>query len=163
MEKGVYTPIMTRPIHQLKPGSAARETTKCACFNLRKAARAITQLYDAALEPSRLRATQFSLLAVLRAMGEPTISRLAKAMVMDRTTLTRNLRPLEKLGLLEVIAGKDRRTRHVGLTVLGRDRLATAFPLWREAQARVAKGLGAARRERLLSDLAGVVAIAHPV
>lgn len=163
MVKGVYTPIMARSIHQLKPGSAAREAAGCACFNLRKAARAITQLYDGALAPSGLRATQFSLLAVLRAMGEPTISRLAKAMVMDRTTLTRNLRPLEKLGLLEVIVGKDRRTRHVGLTALGRDRLATAFPLWREAQARVARGLGEARRERLLSDLAGVVAVAHPV
>ncbi|MEE8273100.1 MAG: MarR family transcriptional regulator, partial [Alphaproteobacteria bacterium] len=96
LEIGVYTPIVMTKHHS--PGKSrddAREAAICTCFNLRKAARAVTQLYDAALGPSGLRATQFSLIAALGVRGAPTISQLAKAMVMDRTTLTRNLKPLE--------------------------------------------------------------------
>ncbi len=139
----------------------ASEAAGCACFNLRKAARAVTQLYDAALEPSGVRATQFSLLATLRLGGPLTISRLAEAMVMDRTTLTRNLRPLEKQGLVAVAPGRDRRTRQVRLTAQGRTRFMQAFPLWQRAQARMTRGLGAARRERLLSELDMAIAAAH--
>lgn len=142
--------------------ASADEASGCVCFNFRKAARAVTQLYDAMLEPSGLRATQFSLLAVLKIRRSVTISRLAREMVMDRTTLTRNLQPLEKRGLVTVVAGdKDRRTREVALTVRGRKALATAMPLWREAQARTVGAVGRARWKRLRSDFPPVVALAQ--
>ncbi len=153
----VYTHIMTRD----RATVDANEAVHCTCFSVRKAARAVTQLYDAALEPSGLRATQFSLLASLRIGGPLTISRLAEAMVMDRTTLTRNLRPLDKQGLVSVAPGRDRRTRQVRLTARGRTRFTQAFPLWQRAQAQMAKGLGAARRKHLLSDLDMAVATAQ--
>ncbi len=137
------------------------EAAGCTCFNLRKAARAVTQLYDAALEPGAIRATQFSLLATLYFGGPLPVSRLAEAMVMDRTTLTRNLGPLEKQGLVAVAPGRDRRTRQVRLTARGRKRLAQAVGLWRKAQAHMSRALGGARRERLLSDLDLAIAAAH--
>ncbi len=84
----------------------------CVCFNIRKSARAITQLYEDALRPTGLRATQFTLLVATRVMGTATISGLAKGLVMDRTTLTRNMKPLEKHGFIRITPGKeDRRER----------------------------------------------------
>ena len=114
----------------------------CACFNLRKAARAVTQLYDEALRPSGLRCTQFSLLTATTMLEPVTVTRLAEVIVTDRTTLARNLGPLEKKGLLDVTAGDDLRTRIVTLTARGREVLAKAIPLWEKAQGRVVKGLG---------------------
>ena len=75
---------------------------KCICFNLRKAARVITQIYDEAFRPTGFRSTQMPLLVATAALGPVTVNRLAEAVVMDRTTLTRNLKPLEKQGLLRV-------------------------------------------------------------
>ena len=80
----------------------------CTCFNLRKAARAVTQMYDAALKPSGLRATQFALLSVVESNGPAGITELARALVTDRTTLTRNLKPLLDQELLQVVDGADR-------------------------------------------------------
>ena len=146
---------------KLLSGNAAREAARCACFNIRKAARAVTQLYDATLEPSGLRATQFTLLMVLHGTGAVTMTRLSSRMVMDRTTLTRNLGLLEKQGLVEAAAGTDRRTREIRLTARGREVLAEALPLWRRAQARVVGGLGQGHWERLLPALAAAVAAAQ--
>ncbi len=129
----------------------------CMCFNLRKSARAITQLYDAALRPVGLRTTQFSLLVGIRLLGTITISRLAEGMVMDRTTLTRNLKPLEKQGLIRTIPGEDRREREITLTGTGQSILAKALPLWKKAQQQVAKELGDIRMARLLKDLSVTV------
>ncbi len=141
--------------------NAATDTPQaCLCFNLRKAARAVTQLYDAALEPAGLRATQFSLLAVLdRRDGRDavTITDLARAMVMDRTTLTRNLRPIEKQGLVAIAPGDDRRTREVRLTQRGRTALTRATPRWRHAQTRMLDALGDRRARRLLGELSGAI------
>ena len=138
--------------------NAATDTPQaCLCFNLRKAARAVTQLYDAALEPAGLRATQFSLLAVLDRRDAVTITDLARAMVMDRTTLTRNLRPIEKQGLVAVAPGDDRRTREVRLTQRGRTALTRATPRWRHAQARMLDALGDRRARRLLGELSGAI------
>ncbi len=138
--------------------SAPTDTPQaCLCFNLRKAARAVTQLYDAALEPAGLRATQFSLLAVLDGRDPVTITDLARAMVMDRTTLTRNLRPLEKQGLVAIAPGDDRRTREVSLTRRGRRTLATAVPRWRHAQTRMLDTLGDRRARHLLGELSGAI------
>jgi DNA-binding MarR family transcriptional regulator len=136
----------------------AAEIAACTCFNLRKATRAITQLYDDVLRPSGLRATQFSLLTVIWTMRKVSITRLAEEAVTDRTTLARNLDLLEKQGLVRIQAGEDARVREVSLTPAGRDRLAAAYPCWRQAQARVTKNLGAARVDRLRADLSATVA-----
>ena len=125
----------------------------CTCFGLRKAARAVTQMYDQALKPSGLRATQFSLLAAAEHVGPCGIGELAELLVMDRTTLTRNLKPLLDQGLLESVAGADRRRRPVAITTEGRAALATALPYWREAQVRMTGSLGRARWRRLIGDL----------
>ena len=95
-------------------------------------------------------------------MGSITISTLAKALVMDRTTLTRNLRPLEKQGLLRITSGKeDRREREVTLTGSGQAILGKALPLWQAVQKEVKKELGQGRFERLLHDLSATVKVAE--
>jgi DNA-binding MarR family transcriptional regulator len=135
----------------------AKKTAKtgvvCACFNIRKTARVITQLYDDMLRPTGLRVTQFSLLMGTRSLEPVTVSRLADVMAMDRTTLTRNLRPLEKQGLIRVAAGEDRRERQMALTVRGQQALAKALPLWEQAQARIAEKFGRERLQRLFAEL----------
>ncbi len=133
----------------------------CTCANLRKAVRAVSQLYDDAFRPIGLRATQFGLLGATGMLGPITINRIAEAIVMDRTTLTRNLRPLEKQGLLRIRSGKDRREREVSITRRGQVVLAKGYPLWKKAQGKVIKGLGQERVSRLLKDLSAVVAVAQ--
>ena len=132
----------------------------CACFRVRKAARAITKLYEEVLRPSGLRATQFSLLMATRVMGPVTVVKLAEVMVMDRTTLTRNLQILEKRGLITIKPGEDRREREVSLTETGLEVLTKAVPLWKEAQNRVKKGLGEERLQNLLGDLSEMISLA---
>lgn len=129
----------------------------CICFSLRKSARAVSQLYDEALRPSGLRATQFSLLVATRMLAPVTIGRLAEALVMDRTTLTRNLRPLEKNGLIRALQGKDRRERELTLTSTGQDVLSKALPSWKAAQEQLTEELGFERVSRLLRDLGATV------
>ncbi len=129
----------------------------CACFNLRKTARAITQLYDEALRPSGLRCTQFSLLIAATMLEPVTVTHLAEIVVMDRTTLARNLRPLEKMGLMNVEPGDDQRTRIVTLTTRGKEVLSKALPLWEKAQDRVVAGLGQERWTSLQANLKEVV------
>ena len=131
---------------------------QCACFNIRKAARAVTQRYDDHLRPSGLRATQFSLLTVLAVMETATITDLAEQAVMDRTTLKRNLELLEEQGLVRIRPGADARVREVSLTRAAHQRLAEAFPHWQAAQAEVTRSLGEGRFHRLLSDLSSTVA-----
>ena len=131
----------------------------CACFKVRKAARAITKLYEEVLRPSGLRATQFSLLMATRVMGPVTVVKLAQVMVMDRTTLTRNLQILEKRGLISIKPGEDRREREVNLTAEGMEALTKAMPLWEEAQNRVKKGLGEERLHNLLRDLSEMISL----
>lgn len=127
--------------------------TGCTCFSLRKAARAATQLYDDALRPSGLRATQFTLLALLAGHGAMPIGELAEASVTDRTTLTRNLALLERRGLVRMEPGDDARVRLAAITARGEKALAEALPLWRRAQAAVEEQLGTARITRLVADL----------
>ncbi len=132
----------------------------CTCFNLRKAARAVTQAYDDAIRLSGLRSTQFSLLTMVASLEPVGIKDLAKALVMDRTTLGRNLRVLADRGLLEIGEGDDRRYRPITLTPPGQKTLDLALPLWEQVQTRMAKGLGRERWARLLGDLAEVVRLA---
>jgi DNA-binding MarR family transcriptional regulator len=133
------------------------ELAKCSCFNLRKAARATTQLYDTFLRPTGLRVTQFSLLTVIAAIGTMGITALADEAVMDRTTLTRNLDLLARDGLIRIQPGVDARVKEVTLTPAAHEKLAEAYPYWQQAQARVHKVLGAGRVSRLLADLSTTV------
>jgi DNA-binding MarR family transcriptional regulator len=125
----------------------------CACANIRRADRVITGFYDEILAPSGLRTTQFTLLATLAQTGSMTINGLAEVMVMDRTTLTRNLGPLTKQGLVQVEEGADRRTRQVHLTSGGEQALRRALPLWQQAQSHVVHALGQEQFDHLLTDL----------
>ena len=129
------------------------QTALCTCAHIRMASRAVTQAYDSALQPSGLRATQFSVLAKLTVAGEATAGDLARRMGMDRTTLTRNLRPLERDGLIRIAVGQDRRSRDLTLTGKGQAVLERALPLWRSVQDRMVRGLGGRRWRRLLEDL----------
>lgn len=137
----------------------ARST--CACLNLRMAARALTHMYDGHLQEAGLRATQFSILSAVGLKGGLTISRLASLLVMDRTTLTRNLRPLEREGLIEIGRGQDRRTKALKLTAKGRERLAGALPLWQAAQRRFLDRFGAENWRALRQMLAAITAFAR--
>jgi DNA-binding MarR family transcriptional regulator len=131
----------------------------CACFKVRKAARAVTKLYEEVLRPIGLRATQFSLLMAARVIGPVTVVKLAQITVMDRTTLTRNLQILEKRRLIEIKPGKDRREREVTLTASGMEVLAKAVPLWEQAQDRVRQGLGEERMRNLMNDLSEMISL----
>src|ERR1700733_4691572 len=97
-----------------------RNPAGCNCLALRQAARHLTQLYDQFLAPSGLRGTQYSILARLKRKGSMTINALATELVMDRTTLGRNIRPLQRDGLIDAVPGKsDRRSRELRLTRAG--------------------------------------------
>jgi DNA-binding MarR family transcriptional regulator len=132
------------------------------CFSLRKAARAVTQVYDEILRPTGLRATQHALLRVLQISGTLSVSNLAELAVMDRTTLARNLDLLERERLVRVQPGADARVREVTLTDAAHKKLAAALPYWEKAQAQVTSNLGAGRSDRLLSDLSATVSAAQP-
>jgi len=135
----------------------------CVCFNIRKAARAITHLYDKFLRPAGLRATQFTLLMAARINGPVTLTRMAKITVMDRTTLTRNLVVLARKGFITIQSGEDRREREVSLTTPGHEILQKAVPLWTRAQAQIHEGLGKEKLENLLCDLTETVALTRKV
>lgn len=133
----------------------------CLCFNLRKTTRVITQLYDNAMKPIGLNGTQFSLLVAITTIGAPTIALLAKVMQMDRTTLTRNIKPLEKQSLLTIKAGKDQRTRIVTLTTSGKNRLLEAIPLWEKTQKSVLEEFGQKRWASMTNDLKQLISISQ--
>jgi len=122
----------------------------CNCLALRQAARHVTQFYDHFLAPSGLRTTQYSILARLRRRGAMTINALAAELVMDRTTLGRNILPLQRDGLIAVGPGKsDRRSKELRLTDTGTARFRAALKAWREAQARFETAFGAKRAKEL--------------
>jgi DNA-binding MarR family transcriptional regulator len=117
----------------------------CVCHKVRMAARAVTRAYDAALRPIGLRATQFAVLVAVATEGAVSITALAQALGMDRSTLTRNVRPLVKDGLLVVGREGWHRSRTVEITEQGRDRVREALPRWARAQARLQRQLGASQ------------------
>jgi DNA-binding MarR family transcriptional regulator len=114
---------------------AGPDDPRCTCHLLRSAARRVTQVYDDALRPAGLKTSQFSLLATLRHAEALTLGELAERLSMDRTTLTRNLRPLQQAGWIERVSDPlDRRRVQLALTPAGHATLAHARPLWRDAQ-----------------------------
>src|SRR5271166_2885748 len=131
----------------------------CNCLAVRQAARHITQFYDQLLAPSGLRTTQFSILAKLRRSGPMTINTLAADLVMDRTTLGRNILPLERDGLIVVEKGsRDRRSKEVQLTEAGAARFRAAVKRWIQAQKQFEAVFGAERTVDLRTLLHAVAA-----
>ncbi len=131
---------------------------ECTCLAVRQAARHVTQFYDRHLASAGLRTTQFSILARLRRQGPMTINTLADEMVMDRTTLGRNILPLERDGLISIAPGRtDRRSKELRLTDAGLERLQAGYEGWKEAQREFAAAFGDERTaglRRLLREVA---------
>ena len=141
------------------PVDSSASAEECNCFAVRAAARHVTQCYDQFLASSGLRTTQFSILAKLKRRGPLTISELAESMVMDRTTLGRNILPLERDGLITIEAtASDRRAKELHLTKDGEKRLVAALRGWQAAQARFETVFGVKRAADLRALLRGVVA-----
>jgi DNA-binding MarR family transcriptional regulator len=129
----------------------------CNCLALRQASRHVTQFYDQFLAPSGLRTTQYSILARLQRKGPMTINALAAELVMDRTTLGRNILPLQRDGLVAVGPGKsDRRARELRLTPAGIARVHAGRKGWERAQAQFETAFGVKRAKALRTMLHAV-------
>lgn len=137
---------------------AARE---CLGFGVRRAARAVGRLFDDALAPLGIKGTQFSLLNATMLLDRPSVGQLADALVMDRTTLSRNLRPLQQAGLVDMLPGEDRRSRLIHLTDEGRALLAEALPIWSQTHTTLVSLLGEARARLLSEELAELTAVSQ--
>jgi len=136
---------------------------ECTCLAVRQAARHVTQFYDRRLAASGLRTTQFSILAKLRRQGPMTINALADEMVMDRTTLGRNILPLERDGLVSIAPLRtDRRSKEVRVTDAGAERLQAGYKGWKEAQREFAAAFGGERAAGLRALLREVSATDLP-
>lgn len=114
----------------------------CLCTGLRQAAHAMTEIYDEALAPSGLKITMFRVIRRLSEAGTPTISELARIVGLDRSSLGRNLKVLEREQLIAFVGGTDERSKVVQLTAKGRKALATALPLWLAVQKRMKTKIG---------------------
>jgi DNA-binding MarR family transcriptional regulator len=127
----------------------------CLCTGLRQAALAVTQIYDAALGPSGLKITMFRLLRRILQAGQPTISELSRIVDLDRSTLGRNLKVLERLGYVQLAGGEDERSKIVSLTTSGKTKFEKTFPLWEKAQGSMQARLGDERAAvfRILSKV----------
>ena len=155
---------MGTPLHSRSPGRppARAVASPCTCLRLRKVARRVSQIYDHCLEPHQLTITQYGLLGHIKALDGVGIGELANALVMDPTTLTRNIRPLVKRALVVLVPDlRDRRHRKLYLTDAGRELFAKARGGWDAAQRQIALALGAkdgpmlaATIDRLLEKLA---------
>jgi DNA-binding MarR family transcriptional regulator len=149
--------MTTASTDELDLEKCAAAAVNCACFNFRKASRVVTQLFDDALAPIGLRSTQLVILICVAITDSISVVRLAHELVMDRSTVARNLKPLEREGLLTIVPGDDRRTRLVRLTPAGRAKLIAAVPLWEQAQGGFVARLGADRWNVLLENLTTTV------
>ena len=130
--------------------------SRCTCFRLRKLARLVSQRYDRELAPAGLTLNQYSILR-RAARASKTIGALARELGMDRTTLSRDLRPLSASGWVELVPGPDARQREVRVTAAGLDALAAAQPSWRRAQDAVERQLGTSGVEQLHRHLDDVI------
>jgi len=140
------------------------ECAGCVNFNLRKAMRAVSQHYDKILAPTKLRCTQFTILTVLSKMGAMTVTDLAENLVMDRTTLTRNLKPLEKEGYLTILPDiTDRRSRRIVLTNTGKAAQEMAMPYWQQAQSEMVNFMGEEDTKQLIGYLRRLSTIHRPL
>ena len=157
--------ILPSDAETLRALSAGIAST-CAGFNLRRASRAVTQHFDHALAPVGLRTTQFTLLGALALAGPVSTNELSVGLVVDRTTLTRNLRLLRDAGLVESQPGRSGREVRFTLSDEGRDALARAIPIWREAQGSIVTAFGETRWPTMVAELSrlvsGTMALSDP-
>jgi len=129
----------------------------CACGNIRRTSRAVTQFFDSTLKPSKLRVTQFSLLFNISLYENISVTELSELLIMDQTTVTRNLKILKKSGYIFVTKGSDDgRKKMVSLTEKGREKLEEVVSLWELAQCRIVEGLGAERFHDFLVTLSKI-------
>lgn len=128
-------------------------TGTCAAFNLRRASRVVTQLYDAGLSSTGLRSTQFTILVAAAKNQPASVGTLAEVTLMDQTTMTRNLRLMARGGLIEVSARGARREKQVRLTAEGERALAKAMPAWRATQERFLGVFGAGKWRGMRREL----------
>lgn len=154
----IYTFLLGRDKGRRYPQTMSGQTlrlspTECTCFRLRGAARRVTAIYGKHLAPTGLKISQFSLLGFIAAEGPVSIGRLAELAATDRTTLSRNLRPLLHEGLVEPAVSGDRRRREFVATASGRSLFKRALPLWTQAEQEVRAAMGA----RLTADLHGAL------
>ncbi len=139
-------------------GKQKRTNSICTCLQIRKAARSVTQFYDRHIQQAGMTPAQHSLLMIVYFSGDVTPSRLAEIAVLDRTTLTRNLKLLEKQQLVTSVPGqKDRRTRIIQITPSGIDKLREIMPMWEQAQQQILKKLGDESYDTLMTSLEEVV------
>jgi DNA-binding MarR family transcriptional regulator len=143
---------------QRNKASLPPNPNECNCLALRQAARHISQIYDRHLATEGLRGTQYSILAKLGRLGPLSINALAQALIMDRTTLGRAIRPLQRERLLTIAAGEDGRTRSLRLTAAGEARLKAAASRWREAQKEFETAFGAGQAADLRATLRRLIA-----
>lgn len=127
--------------------------THCLCTKLRRASRGVTKLYDDALEGVGINAAQYSLLKNLQRLGQPSISVLAEALGLDRSTLGRNLKVLQGRGLVLLAGGEDQRNRLVTLSDAGKACVSQALQAWEQTQQRLAERIGGERRALLFELL----------
>ena len=135
------------------PASARLSPIDCTCFRVRGAARRVTQIYTRHLAPTGLKISQFSLLGFVIAKGPVSITGLSDLLATDRTTLTRNLRPLLASGIIERAATGDRRRHDLVATPAGRALFKRALPLWAAAEQEVRTAMG----PKLTADLHGAI------
>jgi DNA-binding MarR family transcriptional regulator len=128
----------------------------CLCIAIRKASRRMTTLYDAALAPVGINLAQFSLLKTIRRLAPVSLSDLGRTTELDRSTIGRNVKVLERMGLAQAAAGKDHREATVELTSTGQGALHTALPLWEQAQRDIEARLGPAKTAQLEQLLAAL-------
>src|SRR5262249_125112 len=137
----------------------AEQMLACTCARLRKVTRRVTQTYDQTLAPAGLTITQFGLIAYLAAHGDVSIGELAEEMLMDPTTLTRTLRPLERRKLIRIATARDdRRPPSVALSDTGRAGFGEGLRVWRKAGAHLSEVLGNRNRAALDQSLAATLA-----
>ena len=133
----------------------------CACATARRVARTLTQLYDATLRDTGLEAPQFALLLTLDKAGALTQAALGRAHALDKTTVSRNVRWLERQGWIERVQGADLRERRFAVTREGRTRLAAAQPRWRKAQERLRAEMSDAEWKAMFAAFGSVLSAAH--
>ncbi|MBP2640227.1 MAG: transcriptional regulator [Firmicutes bacterium] len=127
---------------------------RCACGNLRRTTRSITQFYDQFLLKSGLRSPQFSLLLNISLNENISVGELGSILLMDQTTVTRNIEMLKKNGYVTIIKDPaDARRKTISITESGADKLAESMPLWEQAQSQIEKGLGTERYRDFLKTL----------
>lgn len=147
---------MSCDLPEIDQSKLAEMARTCACFNFRKASRSVTQLFDQILAPTGLRSTQLVILITTQLLGRSSIARLARELVMDRSTLTRNLKPLMNMGLLQ-FAQEGGKQKSVEVTIEGQAALLRAAPYWTQAQSQLVNRFGEESWNRIMTDLNAIV------